>query len=117
MTEIVTLSASTLKQADEGSYFTVIGAGGDLQEWVTGVTGLLTERKIGTPSSWFTASGAEVNEYARKGRPGSLADPFPNDLTFLMFSLDGLAVGSLAIFKLQFGARWFDDIIDNMEMI
>lgn len=33
----------------------------------------------------------------------------------LMFPLDGLNVGKLAMFKIRFGVRWFDDIVDNME--
>ena len=38
---------------------------------------------------------------------------YPDDLVFLAFSLDGLDVGKLAMFKLRFGARWFDDIVEN----
>lgn len=38
---------------------------------------------------------------------------YPDDLNFLAFSLEGLDIGKLAIFKLQAQDRWFDDIVDN----
>ena len=38
---------------------------------------------------------------------------YDDNLTFLAFPLDGLDVGKLAIFKLQMGDRWFDDVVDN----
>ena len=34
------------------------------------------------------------------------------DFLYLV-GLDGLDVGKLAIFKLQMGDRWFDDVVDN----
>jgi len=44
-----------------GSYYTITGAGGDLQNWITKYTDMLTEHGIGTPNKWFTFSGRDVN--------------------------------------------------------
>ena len=96
----------------KGSWFTIIGAGGDLDEWKTGVQKLLDEEKIGEIQEWETFSGKDVNEFY--SIPEDSSDHFPDDLTFLAFSLDGLNISKLAIFKLNFGARWFDDIVDNI---
>lgn len=100
-----------LVMADEGSFYTIIGAGGDLQEWVDGYNQWLAEEEIGRPIKWFMTTGQQVNEYAR---PSNRDDMFPADLTFLLFPLDGLHVGKLAIFKLTHQDRWFDDVVANM---
>lgn len=92
-----------------GSWFTVEGAGGDLNEWKTGLQDMLNEEDIGTIQDWATFSGREMNEFGHL--TGNNA--YPNNLTFLAFSLDGLDIGKLAMFKIRFGARWFDDIVDN----
>jgi len=97
--------------AYEGSWYTIIGAGGDLKEWMNGYEELMKKQGIGKPSGWYTFSGSDVNITFRPiGH-----HRFKSDLTFLAFPLDGLDIGKLAIFKLQMQDRWFDDIIDNME--
>lgn len=106
--------AAELDRAYYGSYYTIAGAGGDLDEWVEGITAMLEERGIGTPREFFTTTGAAVNLFAGGDELVDADDQFPLDLTFLMFSLDGLDCGRLAIFKLLAGDRWFDDVIDNM---
>ena len=105
-----------LKKAHSGSYYTIIGAGGDLQEWVDGYEKILAEKEIGKPSKWFQTTGGAINLFATEKRGGELAkgDKFKNDLVCLMFPLDGLNSGKLAMLKLQMQDRWFDDIIDNM---
>ena len=106
------IAKADLAQAKAGSWFTILGCGGPLEDWVTGVNEALTEEKIGTPTTWFQTTGADINHFAGAGIPER--DKFPGDLTVLMFPLDGLNVGKLAAFKMRVGARWFDDIIDNM---
>lgn len=103
-----------LAKARAGSYLTLIGTGGDLQDWVDGVTGMLQDEEIGTPQAWYQTTGAAVNRYA--GDDVDPDDQFPDDLTFLLVPLDGLHIGRLAMFRLTCGldARWFDDLIDNM---
>ena len=98
-----------LDDAYNGSYYTIVGAGGDLNEWVEGYEEMLNEQGIGTPEFWITFNGRDVNnKYDLSGD-----NRFNNSLTFLAFPLDGLNVGKLAMFKLRMGDRWFDDIIDN----
>lgn len=99
-----------LKMAYEGSYYTIIGCGGDLQEWKDGYQKLLDEQNIGTITKWIEFTGKDMNEELEL----TGHDKYSNDLQFLAFSLDGLNIGKLAIFKLQMGDRWFDDIVDNM---
>ena len=98
-----------LKEAYKHSYYTIIGAGGDLQEWVDGYEDWLNEQGIGKPVEWLTCKGKDVNEEL-----GIIGDNrFQSDVTLLFFPLDGLNIGKLAIFKLMHGDRWFDDVIDN----
>ena len=93
----------------KGSYYTIIGCGGDLEEWKDGYNKMLNGRRIGTPTEWIHFTGKEMNkEYNLKGD-----NAYPDDLNFLAFSLEGLDIGKLAIFKLRAGDRWFDDIADN----
>jgi len=107
---VAKLTNTELAALAETSAFTIEGAGGDLAEWVTGVTELLTEKEIGTPQKWMSFTGKQMNDVFRltgKNR-------YKSWLIFLAFSLDGLDIGKLAIFKLQFGARWFDDIVGDI---
>lgn len=95
--------------AYEGSYYTIIGCGGDLNEWAAKYCELLEECGIGTPKQFFAFEGADMNEvYGLTGE-----NAYKDDLPCLMFPLDGLADIKLAIFKLGVGGRWFDDIVDN----
>lgn len=100
-----------LSEAKNGSYYTIRGTGGDLDEWVNGYEKLMSDAGIGKPTAWFTTTGLAVNEYAQ---PARWQDAFAPDLTLLMFPLDGLVTGKLAMFRLQMGDVWFDDMIDNM---
>lgn len=106
------MEKANLAQAYEGSYYTIVGTGGDLAEWQTGVEEELEKRGVGKPAAWFQTTGGAINDYAAEH--GEVTDPFPADFTCLMFSLDGLNGAKLAVFKLLAGDRWFDDIVDNM---
>ena len=108
----MTAPLTDLDPAYKGSYYTIPGAGGDLAEWTTGYEDLLAKENIGKPTVWYTTTGAAVNSYAGEGV--AARDQFPSDLTFLLFPLDGLNAGKLAMLKLAMADRWFDDIIDNM---
>lgn len=102
-----------LQQAYEGSWFTIVGAGGDLMDWVNGINAMLEEEGIGKPQQWYSTIGCHVNTFA-----GSIPRPdrdyFPHDLSILLFSLDGLDMGKLAVWRLRTDGRWFDDVIQNM---
>ena len=103
------IAKANLREAYNSSYYTILGAGGDLQEWVDGYNQMLSEEGIGKPAAWFSAKGAAVNK--EFGLTGDEA--FKARLTILFFPLDGLDIGKLAIFKLKMEDRWFDDIIDD----
>ena len=109
-TRTTTLPKADLAAADAGSFYTIIGAGGDLAEWTTGYEDLLAQAGCGKPTQWFTATGSEVNVYIG---PTRLEDYFDPALTFLFFPLDGMDVGALAIFKIRMEDRWFDDVVAN----
>ncbi len=100
-----------LRKAYEGSYYTIIGAGGDLQECKDGYNELLEKEEIGhvNDNDFITFSGKDMNdEFNLTGD-----NRYPDDLTFLAFPLDNLNISKLAIFKLKMQDRWFDDVVDN----
>lgn len=107
--KIKTMSAKDIKNAYDGSYYTILGAGGDLNEWVEGYQGLLNKEGIGKIKQWYKTTGRVLND--TWGLYGN--NRFKQGLTILMFPLEGLNVGKLAIFKLKMNDRWFDDVIDN----
>ena len=92
-----------------GSWYTITGAGGDINDWKHGIQGLLDEEGIGTIKEWEVFDGKEMNDFGHL----TGTNAYPDDLTFIAFSLDGLNTGKLAMFKLRMGDRWFDDIVDN----
>lgn len=79
------------------------GCGGNLQEWVDGITSMFKEEGIVTDSFSFDEIYSFENE----------------NLTNLAFALNSedLNMGKLAIFRLKirdnFGAMWLSDYIDN----
>ena len=96
---------------EKGSWYTITGCGGDLNEWKNGYQDLLIRENIGMIQQWVEFTGADMN--AHYGLTGCNA--YPSDLHFLAFPLDGLNVGKLAMFKLRMEDRWFDDIVANNE--
>jgi hypothetical protein len=115
---IDTFTSTDLDKPYEGSWYTITGCGGDLQEWVYGYNENLAKESIGRPVRWVSTTGEAVNAYARSRARGfahvSPEDLYPGDLLFLMFPLTALKTGALAMFKLAWHDRWFDDVIDNM---
>jgi len=105
----VKINNEILREAYSGSYYTIIGAGGDLNEWKKGYHDIISGQGIGTISKWITFKGQDMNgEFELTGD-----NRYPDDLTFLAFPLDGLKISKLAILKIQLGDSWFDDIVDN----
>jgi len=95
--------------AYKGSFYTITGAGGSLEEYRIGYEKALATAGIGKPRRWYNFSGRQMNEHY--GLSGDNA--YPEDLTFLAFNLDGLNVNELANFKIRVGDSWFDDIVIN----
>ena len=110
------LTSDDLQEAFDGSYYTIVGAGDLLDEWVDGYEKLLEEKEIGKPVEWLTTTGEAVNAFAASHLGGQIQarDRFRPDLPFLLFPLTDLNTGRLAIFKMAMQDRWFDDIVQNM---
>lgn len=79
------------------------GCGGDLQEWVDGINGMLTEEGILRNGSKFT----DCSSFEHDG------------LTYLLFPFKGVDadIGRLAIWRLKthdaFGGTWLSDYVPN----
>jgi hypothetical protein len=98
-----------LQKVYDGSYYTITGAGGDLNDWIPAIVEQLKKVDVGTPTNFIWFNGSLVNKFTH----ATGNNKFQDDLHFIAFPLDGLDVGKLAMFKLVHGDRWFDDIIDN----
>ena len=97
------------QKAYEGSYYTITGCGGNLQEWIDGYEKIFAEKGIGKPVCWHHFTGKDMNEeYHLTGR-----NAYQDDLVFLCFPTDGLDIPRLSIFKILAADRWFDDIVEN----
>ena len=107
--EAIELNEQNIGQAYEDWYYTILGSGGDLNEWMTGYQELLDKEEIGKVKQWYKTSGKVLNN--AWGLVGD--NSFKDDLSILLFDYEGMNVGKLAIFKLKMGDRWFTDIIDN----
>ena len=103
MTEIKQITTEDLLRMDGQEGLILQGCGGDLQEWVDGINGLLTEAGILMEGSKFES----VSTFQHKG------------LTNLLFPFDGvkLDMGKLAMWRLQtheqFGGTWLSDYVPN----
>lgn len=104
--EIKELTCSEIKELrdNEREFLIIQGCGGDLSEWVNGITDILKDEGVIKNDSF---SFDEIYK-------------FQNDkLTNLVFSLDSkdIDISRLAIVRLQlrrdFGAMWLSDYIDN----
>jgi len=110
MSDVKTITTvKELKPAYAGSYYTISGVGGDIDEWVEGYEKYLADEGIGKPTAWLYTTGAAVNLFA-----GETHDPYPLDVGVLLFPLDGLDMSKLPLFKIRMQDRWFDDVISNM---
>lgn len=99
---------SLFKKLYDGSWYTIIGVD-NIEEWKSGMKFILKNENIGEIKEFESFTGEEMNRfYHLKGKIA-----YKNDLKFLSFSLDGLNVMKLAMFKLSHCDRWFDDIVDN----
>ena len=103
--EIKKIDLETLKDLrDECEFLIIQGCGGDLNEWVNGIGDLLKENNIVSDDFIFD----EVYTFDN------------NNLTNLAFSIKGMDLSKLAIFRIkirnEFGAMWLSDYVDNYLM-
>lgn len=103
MAEIQQITTDDLRRMDGREGMILQGCGGDLQEWVDGINGLLTEAGILLDSSRFESVFVFQHQ----------------ELTNLLFPFDGvkLDVGKLAMWRLQtygqFVGTWLSDYVPN----
>lgn len=103
MANIQETTAESLRRMKGQGGLILQGCGGDLQEWVDGINGLLTEEKILLHGSRFEQASVFEHE----------------GLTNLLLPFEGveLDMGRLAIWRLktneQFGGTWLSDYVDN----
>lgn len=81
------------------------GCGGDLQEWVDGINGLLTEAGILLDGSVFQAENVSMFQH---GELTDLLFPFED----VKLDMGGLAMWRLATHD-QFGGTWLSDYVPN----
>ena len=98
--EVTTIDIANMRNS-EGLVFQ--GCGGDLNEWVDGINGLLLDAKI----------------LKTESRLDNVLSFKYNDLTCLVFLFDGveLEMSKLAVWRLatraDLGSMWLSDFIDN----
>ena len=99
------LTTDQLRQMEGQEGLVLQGCGGDLQEWVDGINGLLIEAQILCNSSKFQSENVAVFQH--------------DGLTNLYFPFEGveLKMGRLAMWRLQtheqFGGTWLSDYVPN----
>lgn len=104
--EITFSELKRMVKKDDAEGIILLGAGGDLKDWINGVSSQLYDQGIatsGNPSDLW--SGAY--ELKTSGGRTDLALEFKR-------SSNSLNVGKLAMWRLQFGdASWFTDYVEN----
>ncbi len=100
---IVQITTDQLRRMNNSEGLIIQGCGGDLQEWVDGINGMLTETEILQNGSKFTECFSFQND----------------DLTCILFPFKDmeLDIGKLAMWRLQthemFSGTWLSDYVDN----
>ena len=103
MAELQEITTEELRRMDGQEGLILQGCGGDPQEWMDGINGILTQAGILLDGSRFEA----VSVFQHDG------------LTDLLFPFDGvkLDMGRLAVWRLQthsqFGGTWLSDYVPN----
>lgn len=109
---LVKATKEILVELEKTSACVFEGAGGDLNVWMLGVNDDLQKLGIRNVETFYTWNGKLMNEMY--GLTGTNA--YQDDITFFGFGIldfNEKEIGHLALWKLQIGARWMDDIVDN----
>ena len=105
--------STTFDQLYEGSAFTWEGLSLPNEAEAESIADFLKEQGFVADGvdtvEFFRASGADMNR--KYGLTGTNA--YQDGLTIVSIPLDQLDVMKMLPIQLRFGARWFDDIVDN----
>jgi hypothetical protein len=105
MENLTMIEESTFEQfkeiSKEDEYLVLLGCGGDLMEWVTGVAQILREENIALP-------GFEITKALKVTTTGGRTD------LMLIFDFNKVDIGKLAIWRIGFGdCSWLSDYVVN----
>ena len=111
--ELIEATDDDLVNLEKGSAFTFEGLMSDDKNLNDLVDFFNEKTNIKIPMKIYHATGEKVNNlYGLTGR-----NAYPNDLDIVLLPLDNWnELGDLPMIKIQIGARWFDDIVDNNRM-
>lgn len=111
--ELIEATDDDLVNLEKGSAFTFEGLMSDDKNLNDLVDFFNEKTNIKIPMRIYHATGEKVNNlYGLTGR-----NAYPNDLDIVLLPLDNWnELGDLPMIKIQIGARWFDDIVDNNRM-
>ena len=99
------ITTDDLRRMEDREGLVLQGCGGDPQEWVDGINGLLTEAGILLDGSTFQVKNVSVFQH--------------DGLTNMLFPFEdvNLSMGKLAMWRLQthgqFGGTWLSDYVPN----
>lgn len=107
---LIDANSKDLKHLYDTSAFTFVGLMTD-DENIQLMLDSLKEYGLKDTPDIYVVEGSLMNSYY-----GLTKDPYPEDLHIVALPVDQFSdVSRLAIFKMQIGARWFNDIVDNNE--
>ena len=111
--ELIEATDDDLVNLEKGSAFTFEGLTSDDKNLNDLVDFFNEKTNIKIPMKIYHTTGEKVNTfYGLTGR-----NAYPNDLDIVLLPLDNWnELGDLPMIKIQIGARWFDDIVDNNRM-
>ena len=110
ITEILPENSEKINELAGKSAFTWEGMDASEENLQAIVDDLKENTNITLPVNFYKWSGELFNDMFEL----TDANAYQNDLTFLAIDLDNWsALGNLPIYKMQVGARWLDDIVDN----
>lgn len=110
--KIISADETKIRELKNGSAFTWVGLSGLENDKETIVKCFKEEKVLADVETFefYTWKGELMNQiYQLTG-----SNAYPEDLTFVSIPLNMFKnIGKLAMMKLQYGARWLDDIVDN----
>lgn len=112
MAKLIEANETQIEELRNKSAFTFIGAGGNLDEWMVGINDVLKQNGINQVSKFYTWKGKVMNDMYEL----TWTNAYQDDITFLAFDITEIPmdqIGKLSMLKIQYGARWLDDIVDN----